>query len=54
MGARNVPALEHTAFLPSGTLAVWDVLRNDGNFDAWCCEQEGTVFELVEMTELFW
>ena len=43
-------ALQHTADLPHG-LALWDSLRNSVEFDAWCCEQEGQVFELVRLAE---
>ena len=42
--------VEDSADLPV-SLEIWHGLRNDPDFDPWCCENEGSTFELLSITE---
>ena len=43
--------LQHVIDLPGCTLALWDMLRNDPDWDRYCAEVEGQTFDLVSLDE---
>ena len=45
-----VASFELSVDLHKVDLEMWARLRNEGEFDKWCCEQEGQVWSPVSLT----